>query len=148
MNDIHDRNEAMISLWPEFAEAIVSGQKKIEFRRRIPLPALSARIWIYATRPVKAVIGFSYLEAIFQGSVDALWTQYGREAFLSEEQYRAYFDGTEKATAFLLRDHKKIKPVGLDQLKEVRFNFQPPQSLTWLRKEEARKLVRLSSQAE
>ncbi|ACV74927.1 MAG: ASCH domain-containing protein [Zymomonas mobilis] len=148
MTDIPDRKEAVISLWPEFAKAIVSGKKTVEFRRRIPLPALSARIWIYATRPVKSVIGFAYLEAIVQGDVNTLWSRYGREAFLSEQQYRDYFEGTEKATAFLLRDHQPIRPINLDQLKEIRANFQPPQSLTWLRKEETQKLVSLTSQVE
>ena len=113
MTDIPDRKEAVISLWPEFAEAIVSGKKTVEFRRRIPL-----------------------------------WSRYGREAFLSEQQYRDYFEGTEKATAFLLRDHQLIRPINLDQLKEIRPNFEPPQSLTWLREEETPKLVSLTSQVE
>ncbi|MCA1955500.1 ASCH domain-containing protein [Zymomonas sp.] len=148
MTDILDRKEAVISLWPEFAEAIVSGKKTVEFRRRIPLPALSARIWIYAMRPVKSVIGFAYLEAIVQGDVNTLWRQYGCQTFLSEQQYRDCLEGIEKATAFLLRDHQRIRSVNLDQLKEIRPNFQPPQSLTWLRKEETQKLVSLASQVE
>ncbi|TQL17337.1 transcriptional regulator [Zymomonas mobilis] len=143
MTDIYDRNEAVISLWPEFAEAIVAGTKTVEFRRRIPIPALSARIWIYATRPIKSVIGFTYLEAIDTGNVDQLWQKYGKEAFLSEKQYRDYFEGTDKAIAFLLRDHQKIEPIGLEQMAVVRPHFLPPQSLTWLRKEETQRLVTL-----
>ncbi|AEI37249.1 MAG: ASCH domain-containing protein [Zymomonas mobilis subsp. pomaceae] len=140
MTDKIDRSEAVISLWPEFAEAIVTGKKTVEFRRRIALPVETGRLWIYSTKPVQAILGYARIRQIVTGTPHDLWSHYGEQAFLTEKQYKAYFENSDKATAFLLYDNQTISPISLTELRNIRPRFYPPQSLTWLSPEETSRL--------
>ena len=53
-----DATDAIISIHPDYADAIFAGKKTIELRRRIPEVPSGTRLWIYATRPTGAIIGF------------------------------------------------------------------------------------------
>lgn len=46
-----------MSIKPKYAEAILNGTKKYEFRRRFPDNLYGTKIIIYATFPVKKIIG-------------------------------------------------------------------------------------------
>ena len=50
--------EPILSIHPEFAEAIFAGKKRVEFRRRPVAIPESGRVWIYATKPTAGVLGF------------------------------------------------------------------------------------------
>src|SRR4051794_32919901 len=49
---VAEETDAIISIHPSYADAILAGEKTIELRRRIPNISQGARLWIYATRPI------------------------------------------------------------------------------------------------
>jgi predicted transcriptional regulator len=52
------RHDFVLSIKPEYATKIVEGLKKVELRRRFPYGTVTgARLYIYATVPIQAVIG-------------------------------------------------------------------------------------------
>lgn len=120
---------AIISIHPEYAEAILSGKKTIELRRRIPKIEEGTRLWIYATRPQAAIIGSAIVASITRESPASIWMQHSKDAFIPKKDYNNYFRGTDKAIAIRLINAEKCHPVKIDKLREIKEGFHPPQVL-------------------
>jgi predicted transcriptional regulator len=94
---MHEVDEAIISIKPVYAEAILFGHKTVELRRRIPPIEIGSRLWIYATRPTAAIVGSVILTDIVSMSPEDLWHYCEGEAGIGRQAYDAYFDGTSVA---------------------------------------------------
>lgn len=129
--------DVLISIRPNFADAIFSGKKTVELRRRVPAIKSGARLWIYVTKPVGAVMGYAELKHVSVGEPDEIWAEQGSFSGLSREQYDAYFEGSKSASALMLHNVRKMAPVPMSQLRQMRANFHPPQVLTRLSEDEA-----------
>lgn len=66
--------KALVSIHPRFARLILSGEKKCEYRRRLPAKPISG-IVIYATSPVSRIIGEAGVEAMPFLEKGELWRQ-------------------------------------------------------------------------
>lgn len=119
--------EAIISIKPRFAEAILSGLKTVELRRRIPTMHPKTRLWIYATRPVGAVVGSATLDRVVKGDPDRIWMDYGSHAGVSHDHFLEYYEGANEAVCLFLTEVARRSPVSIDQLKCIQAGFHPPQ---------------------
>ena len=124
--------DAIISIFPEYADAILAGQKTIELRRRVPVLHLGMRLWIYATRPTGAVVGYVTVENVTRGRPMIIWRLYRQGTAIDYGTFSAYFAGAKEAVAILLAAAKRVKPITIDQLREIRCRFHPPQVVTLL----------------
>ncbi|WP_161626716.1 ASCH domain-containing protein [Sphingobium lactosutens] len=139
-------NEAIISIHPRHAHAILDGAKTIELRRRIPSVSIGTRLWIYATRPLGAVIGVAIVERIVRGDPEAIWLKFGHQTGVERWEYDAYFDGAQEAIALVLtQPQRNVKHVAIEHLRNLRQGFHPPQVLTWISCEEARSLRQMAT---
>jgi predicted transcriptional regulator len=138
-------SEAIISIRPNFAEAIMSGQKTVELRRKIPSIPVGTRLWIYATRPTAAVVGSAVVEVIDRGTPQAVWDTYSDRIGINRCDFDHYFDGTNEAIGILLRMIKRVQPVHIEQLRVWKEGFHPPQVLSRITAAEAKKLLRMAS---
>jgi predicted transcriptional regulator len=138
-------HEAIISIKPPFAEAILDGSKTVELRRKIPPLAIGTRLWIYATKPTGAVIGSAVVEKIVRGTPDEIWIKFSENAGISRIGFDSYFDGAKEAIGLVLRDVSRAKPVEIDQLRSLRTGFHPPQVMARLTDAEAASLGYLAS---
>jgi predicted transcriptional regulator len=141
---VTEQPEAIISIRPSFAEAILSGSKTIELRRKIPSIDPGTRIWIYATRPVGAVVGSALIERIIRGTPGAIWSSYGEETGVTHSHFKTYFDGAVEAIALFLTEVRRSKPVNIDKLRALRHGFHPPQVMAKITGKEAMSLRRWS----
>lgn len=137
-------NEAIISIRPNFADAILSGSKTVELRRRIPAIEVGTRLWIYATRPVAAVLGSVRVELIIRGSPEEVWKKGGKESGLDRPTFDAYFDGSNEAVGLVLADAHRGTPISIEELRTIRLGFHPPQVIAKLSDVEANSIGRLS----
>lgn len=142
MNSVED---VLISIRPAYADAIFSGQKTVELRRRIPALKVGAQLWIYVTKPIGAVRGTAVVKGIFDGSPDFVWSEYGNATGLTRSAFDHYFEGSEKATALVMANVRTIEPVSIEMLRAMRPQFHPPQVLTRLSTHEAETLRRHSA---
>jgi predicted transcriptional regulator len=129
MSDVGD---AIISIRPHFAEAILSGAKTVELRRRIPSIEIGTRLWIYATRPTGAVIGSAILEKIVTQSPSELWASCGDKAAVDRITFDNYFDGVSVALGLFLSNVCRSAPVDISRLRQMRQGFHPPQVIARL----------------
>jgi predicted transcriptional regulator len=134
-------NEAIISIHPRYADAILAGAKTIELRRRIPSLALGTRLWIYATLPVGAVVGMVTVERIVRGEPEQIWIEFGDQAGIDRLDYDAYFSGADEAVGLILVNaQRSIEQVAIGKLRSLRQGFHPPQVMMSITGEEAQQL--------
>lgn len=138
-------DEAIISIRPTFAEAILSGKKTVELRRRIPPVEVGARLWIYATRPVAAIVGIAVIDTIFQGTPQAVWETYSDRIAINRGDFDRYFEGAREAIGIRLSKVRRMQPISIEQLRVWKEGFHPPQVLSRITASEAKRLLQLSS---
>jgi predicted transcriptional regulator len=141
---VPDASDAIISIHPGYAEAILDGTKTIELRRRIPEIANGTRLWIYATRTTAAVVGVATITDVARAHPSAIWQKHKEAAGVDHITFQEYFWGAREAVAILLAAAKRVGPITIDQLREIRDRFHPPQVLLRLTDAEAKALQGLT----
>lgn len=118
----------LISLEPGYAEAILSGVKTYELRRRPFRVQAGTRLWLYAKKPVGAVVGYATISRIHAYSPAYTWRKFRREAGILRKDFLAYFGDRSHAYAIEVRDPVLLKvPLSLEQLRLTYPSFHPPQ---------------------
>ena len=130
-------SDVIISIRPNFAEAIFSGVKTIELRRRVPQLPIGTKLWIYATKPTGAVLGYAMVDGVVSGSLDEIWAVSIERAGVSRAAFDAYFAGLEKGVALILSHVRQGQPVTIAALKIIRPRFHPPQTTARISESEA-----------
>jgi len=119
---------ALISIHPRFANAILDGTKQVEFRK-VGFKRSISHVLLYATAPIRQIIGYVEVSEIEERSPDALWRRYRRVAGIERRAFFDYYEG--KATGFALmvrRPQRLIQPLSLTDLHR---GATPPQSFLY-----------------
>lgn len=102
-----------MSIHPQYAEAILAGRKKVEFRKR-PLALDVTTVVVYATQPVGAVVGTFTLDGADIDTPAGLWTRHGHHGGIERPAYDAYFHNRSSAVALRVADAQRLRtPVPL-----------------------------------
>ncbi len=113
--------KALLSIKPEYAEKILSGTKKYEFRKAIFKKDVDTVV-IYATKPVGKVIGEFKVDNILQDQPKELWKKTKVHSGITQNFFDQYFSGRDKAFAIQVKnplryhkpfDLKRIIPKGI-----------------------------------
>lgn len=89
----------LLSIKPEFAEKIFAGTKKFEFRKIIFKHRNINKIIVYASSPIKKVIGEFIIDDIIIADIDTLWNTTYKYSGITKEVYQKYFKNKERAYA-------------------------------------------------
>ncbi|HBP87252.1 MAG TPA: hypothetical protein DD706_06105 [Nitrospiraceae bacterium] len=130
-----ERRVALISIHPEYADKILSGEKKLEFRRRWPTRSIDI-LFIYATAPVQRIVGFAKVGRVTQGTPTQLWRlTKDIKGGITRRKLFSYLAGKETGFAIEL---KKITllPGGVDPRVCLGRGFRPPQFFKYLSERE------------
>lgn len=95
--------DILLSIKPEFVARIFSGDKKFEFRKVIPTAQVD-KIYIYATRPICAVVGYATVSGIISDNPDILWNKTDKYAGIARDFFDFYFSGRARAHAYCLEN--------------------------------------------
>lgn len=122
-----------VSIKPEYAFKIISKQKTIELRKNRPKVKNGDYVLIYATVPIKAIIGFGKIKNILEYTPERMWEENSSKLGIDKVAYDKYYFGANKAigieissvckfkVGFLLKDIKKLYPT-----------FSPPQTYRYI----------------
>lgn len=120
----------LLSVKPRFANLILAGTKRVEFRRSWATKEVS-HIAIYSSSPVQKIVALAAVEEVVLASRRALLnhsTKYG--GGLTPDELNDYFDGKERGYAVLLGKVTTFRdPVSP---KSIISSFTPPQSFRYL----------------
>jgi predicted transcriptional regulator len=126
------RHDFVLSIKPEYAIPIVQGSKTVELRRRFPYGTVTgARLYVYATVPIQAVIGYATISIVEEHTVERIWDLYNSVAGIKRHDFDEYY--RERSNGFVIRltDPTPLRtPVPLAVLK-AKLNFAPPQSFAY-----------------
>ena len=104
----------IFSLTPAYAEKIFSGEKTVEFRKKLCAESIE-RILIYETAPVRRVTGEVSVNFIVSGTPEEIWERLGEKAAMTKRQYDRYYLKRGRAVAYCLS-----RPVRYERAKELR----------------------------
>lgn len=108
----------LLSIKPEYAEKILSGEKRYEFRRKLCKREID-KIYIYAIRPVQKVIAEEEVTGRLEGDRDEIWERTKDFAGTDRCGYERYLEGMSGAKAYCLgkvtryEEGKELKDFGL-----------------------------------
>ena len=91
----------LLSINPEYAERILVGSKKYEFRKKLANKPVN-KILIYSTTPIMKVVGEVEVVKTISSSPSALWEHTKKFAGISRDKFRKYFKGCKVAYAYEL----------------------------------------------
>lgn len=128
---------AMISIRPEFVNSILAGTKTVEVRRRFIKLSKGTTLWIYSTLPTGAIVATATLSCIDHDTPKYLWQKYQKNIDILKKDYNLYFHGCSYGVALTLSLIKKISPIPLDRIREIRGVKAIPQVAVRVSKHEA-----------
>lgn len=120
----------LLSVRPQFAEAIVSRKKKYEVRRVIFKRKDVDRVYIYSTLPVGRITGSFEVEEVIEDTPENIWNACHDDLAISEEDFFKYFEGSISAFAIKITNMTRFSDP-LDPYSLIE-DFRPPQSFRYL----------------
>lgn len=121
--------KVLLSIKPEFAEKLLSGEKCYEYRKVIFKEDVDT-ILVYACKPVGRILGELKIERILVERPERLWNMTKQKAGISKAFFLSYFEGRSKAYAIEVASRKRYKcpidPYAGDS------GFVPPQSFRYV----------------
>lgn len=131
---------ALMSVRPEFADAILAGTKTVEFRKR-PLADDVSYVVLYSTLPVSAVVGLCQVGKQVTTTPTKLWSLYSGVAGISKRRLLDYYSGYPEGTAIdLTTVYTLLTPLSLSESVGI---GRPPQSFQYLNDRQATQVWRL-----
>lgn len=128
----------LISVHPEHATKIFDGSKKVELRRVRPKVTSGDMVLVYASSPVKALVGAFYVDKVVKAAPQALWGQVKEAAGITREQFDSYYRGATIAYGIFVQEARQLpRQVRLDFLRDMFSGFRPPQSYQYITQVEA-----------
>jgi predicted transcriptional regulator len=117
----------LMSIHPQYAEAILLGTKRYELRRMRPQFPPGTIVWLYATKPRGAIVGCFESGEIIAGAPQTLWRSIGAQLGIDSKAVRAYVAGCERVFAIEIRG---ASPAPSDL--PIPAGLIPPQSYMYL----------------
>ena len=121
--------KVLLSIKPKYAELILSGKKKYEFRRTIFKKPEVKKVVIYASSPVSKIVGEFEIDCILSNCVSELWHITMEYAGIEKKYFESYFSGKEIGHAIKVKNPKRYSTY--KELHEFNVNH-PPQSFAYI----------------
>jgi len=123
------RNVILLSIYPDYARAIIAGRKRVEFRK----PSVcrdATHVLMYVTNPDMKVAAFFEVSGIHCLAPRSLWRRFGKDGAVTRRDFFDYFNGYSKAVAIKVGQVWRLaEPL---PLKAVCPGLRPPQGFTYV----------------
>ena len=119
----------LLSILPKYADAIMAGQKTVEFRKN-GIGKGVRHVVVYASAPQKKVVGYFEVSRVERASPSALWKRYKTSGGIDEDAFLKYYSGHKHGACFLIRRVWKLKRSMT--IEHLHLNLCAPQSFCYL----------------
>lgn len=121
----------LLSIKPKYIKEIEKGSKLYEFRRVIFKQNID-EIYVYATSPIKQIVGKICIDEIIEDTPKNLWLNFSKNAGINKKDFFEYFSGKERGYAIKIKHFELFeKPIDPYQANP---KFIPPQSYAYIDK--------------
>ena len=122
--------KVLLSIKPEYANKIFSGEKKFEYRKSIFKREIKF-IVVYVTKPVGMIIGEFEIDKIISDTPKQIWNLTKEHSGIEEDKFKNYF--LNKETGFAIKVKKAKLYKHSKTLKEYNPKIKvPPQSFCYI----------------
>jgi predicted transcriptional regulator len=119
----------LLAIRPHYAEQILAGKKRVEFRRQRPRRRCSVAL-VYSCSPVKAVTGWFEVTGVVVASPDQLWARFSMIAGIDHRSFQEYFSFSESGCAICVgATHRLCQPLAIGEVLKTKL---PPRSFRYL----------------
>lgn len=125
----------VLSIKPKFAEAILNGTKKWEYRRTPPSIEETTPMVLYATEETKAIVGACQVTQLLRKPLESLIELTLSETTSTREGLKEYFKGIELCSALRVENPFRTE-IKLEEIRELMPSFMAPQSFYYLKRDE------------
>jgi predicted transcriptional regulator len=134
VNDDAKASAVIIAIKPHYADLIARGEKRVEFRRRLPKRVTAGALAIfYVSSPTRAITMTARIASVERATPAALWRTHGAAGGTTRTAFDAYFAGAAQGVALLLDGVRVLnRPLALADARRVASGFRPPQSVAVL----------------
>lgn len=101
--------KVLLSIKPEFVDAIMSGEKKFEYRKSIFKRKDVTSVVVYATKPYGKVVGEFDIEDIIVDKPYNIWRKTKDYSGISRVFFNNYFKNRQKGFAIQIKEFKKYE---------------------------------------
>lgn len=141
MEKLNRNKYLFISVKPEFAKKLLHKEKSIELRKLKPNVAKGDYIVIYASSPVKCVVGFGKIKQIIVTTPLQMWNDHSDVLGIDKQRFDEYYVNKTKAIGIELESIKSSLPISLSQLRSLFAGFHPPQVYRYVTNEQICKAI-------
>ena len=96
-----NKKNIILPIAPQYIEKILSGEKKYEYRKRLCKNNIS-RMYLYATAPVKGIVGEAEVIGKLEKNPKDLWNLTFQDSGIKVELFYKYFENYSRACAYKL----------------------------------------------
>lgn len=144
---MHSTDQALfLSLRPDYAELILSGRKTVELRRIRPRAMPGTLVIVYASSPVRQVLGTCLVKTIGSATPEEIWRLHGPHIGLDWSAVAAYLHGKDRGVAITVTSPRRLDyPIPLTDVRKQLGDSAPPQSFRYVAIETAIALIGLGA---
>jgi predicted transcriptional regulator len=122
-----------ISVKPDYAFKIINGQKTIELRKNRPNVKNGDYVIIYATVPIKTVIGFGKIDRIIDTTPSKMWEDNSIKLGIDKGSFDKYYADFNRSIGIEISSICKFKiGFSLSKIKKLNPTFSPPQTYKYI----------------
>lgn len=111
-----ENNNVILPIKPIFAEKILRGEKRYEYRKRLCQKDIK-KIYIYATAPTKKIIGEAEVTRKIKMNKNNLWRKTQLYSGISQDFFYRYFNNQEDGFAYEIGQVKQYDiPITLESI--------------------------------
>ncbi len=133
---IKNRKVMLLALKPKWADEILSGNKRWEYRRVTMHVEPNARMLFYASGDIHAIVGEAIVDTVLNEPLDLLIQHTVDDVPEKEADLRRWFIGRNIGHAIKIKHPVRYeKPLTLDIIREHIYKFMPPQGFYYLKDE-------------
>jgi predicted transcriptional regulator len=123
---------AILPIRPNYVNEILSGNKRVEFRRT-RFKRDVTNILIYASTPVKRIVGYFEVGDILEMSPEQAWLEFESDGGIDYKSFFDYYEGA--SVAYVISICEVVRFENEIMLTELCENLAAPQSYRYLSNE-------------
>lgn len=97
------RENVLISIKPEYADKIIKGTKKVEFRKSC-FGSQVKRVFVYSSHPTKRIVGYFSIEGVEKLKINKLWAKYHQVGGIEKSDFFRYYGEKEEGIAIIIKE--------------------------------------------
>ena len=122
----------LISIRPQYARRIMSGEKTVEFRK-VCFSNPNSKVYVYSSSPVRKILGYFEVEKIVKADPKSLWHQFAAVGYVDTKDFQKYYEGKQQGYAICIKRFVNFRQaIDINDVFDEKFNIHPPQNYMYI----------------